>query len=275
MCGTINGDDMDRCSVRFNQDDHGDRPIEGAGGHPSMRRTFEESGSHSNKIAKPSGKVLHASKCNTGARVFSSRLLDMLSAKRGGGMQRLTSEARADLAWFGAFLHAFNGVSLMKSGIAQAVVHVDSCLQGGGGICDGMGYYKQTYPEAITKCQFSINALECLNTLIAIRLWCKEWSGLTVLIFVDNWATVCALNSGRAQDVLMRGALREVWWIAALSDINIKVRHKPGVEMHIADTLSRAEFSKMYTNRYEEFARNTKEVERRVPWNMLGPPLPI
>ena len=98
-------------------------------------------------------------------------------------MQRLTTEARADLAWFGAFLQAFNGVTLIKSGIANVVVHVDSCLQGGGRICDGLGYYKQVYPEAIRKCEFSINALECLNTLIAIRLLVQRMVGVNCVDF--------------------------------------------------------------------------------------------
>ena len=217
------------------------------------------------------GKILHASKCNTGARVFASRLLDMVSATRGGRRQRLSEEAKADLAWFGAFLHSFNGISMMKSKVAQFVVHVDSCLHGGGGVCDGLGYYKQSYPASIKDCHFSINALECLNTLIAIRLWSKEWTGTTVLIFVDNWATVCALNSGRAQDPLMRGALREAWWLAALMDVNIEVRHKPGSQMTVADTLSRADLSELCARRYEEFARDTTERQRSVTWNMLGP----
>ena len=222
------------------------------------------------------GKILHASKCTTGAKVFASRLLDLVSVARFRKMVRLSEEARADLAWFGAFLHAFNGITLMKPEVAQRVVHVDSCLGGGGGgLCDGLGYYKIKYPNSITRWGFSINALECLNALIAIRLWMKEWAGLTVLIFVDNWATVCALNSGRAQDPVMRGALREVWWLAAMADVNVIVRHKPGSEMETADTLSRASLSESCRARFEKFAEETVELQRSVTWEMLRPPLPI
>ena len=79
------------------------------------------------------GKVLHAAKCTSGARVFASRILDMLSAARGQRQVRLSEAARGDLAWFGAFLHTFNGISMMKQEVAQQIVHVDSCLVGGGG----------------------------------------------------------------------------------------------------------------------------------------------
>ena len=156
------------------------------------------------------GKIMHASKCTPAARVFTSRLLDMISAARIQGGIALTQEARADLAWLAAFLHCFNGRTMMKVTQAQRVVHVDSCLQAGGGICEGTGYYKQAYPESILQCGFSINTLECFNVLISVRLWVTLWSGLVVLVFVDNWATVCALNSGRATDPLMRAALREI-----------------------------------------------------------------
>ena len=49
-------------------------------------------------------------------------------------------------------------------------------------MCQDLGFYRQDYPDSIKKCGFSINALECFNTLLAIRLWVKEWSGLTILI---------------------------------------------------------------------------------------------
>ena len=221
------------------------------------------------------GKIMHASKCTPAARVFTSRLLDLIAAARNQGMVALTHEARADLAWLAAFLHCFNGKTMMKVTQAQRVVHVDSCLQAGGGICEGVGYYKQAYPDSIMDCGFSINALECFNVLISVRLWVTLWSGLVVLIFVDNWATVCALNSGRASDPLMRAALREIWWLAALNDVEIVVRHKPGAEMDTADTLSRAEVSKIHARKYERFASSATEPQHRVTSTMLSPPLPI
>ena len=138
-----------------------------------------------------------------------------------------------------------------------------------------MGFYTQDYPESIKKWGFSINALECFNTLLAIRLWVREWSGVTVLIFVDNWATVCALNSGRVQDPLMRGCLREAWWLTAMLDINLVVRHKPGTEMETADTLSRAGLSEAYEKKFAKFVAETSEVQKYLPWEMLQPPLQI
>ena len=168
-----------------------------------------------------------------------------------------------------------HGKTMMKVTQAQRVVHVESCLQAGGGICKGVGYYKQAYPDSITDCRFSINALECFNVLISVRLWVTLWSGLVVLVFVDNWATVCALNSGRATDPLMRAALREIWWLTELNDVEIVVRHKPGAEMDTADTLSRADVSRVHAEKYRRFAASATEPQHGVTSTMLSPPLPI
>ena len=124
----------------------------------------------------------------------------------------------------------FNGVTLIKPSVAQHVIHVDSCLQGGGGICSGLQFYKVLYPSYLQDFGLSISSLECWNFLVAARLWLPTLTGSTVLIFCDNWATVAAINSDRATDPIIRGSLRELWWIAAAHDVQLEVRHKPGAE---------------------------------------------
>ena len=52
--------------------------------------------------------------------------------------------------------------------------------------------------------------------------------------------TMCAAGLARAEDPLIRGALRELWWIAATKDVQISIKHKPGAEMQTPDMLSRA-----------------------------------
>ena len=92
------------------------------------------------------GKLFHATKCTTGARTFFNRLLDALATQH-AGIITLGSDAKADITWFTSFLGHFNGVTLIKPSVAQHVIHIDSCLQGGGGICSGLQFYKVTYPS--------------------------------------------------------------------------------------------------------------------------------
>ena len=169
------------------------------------------------------GKPFHATKCTSGARIFISRLLYALATERSGTIF-LGPDAKADLHWFISFLGQFNGVTLIKPSTAQHFIHVDSCLQGGGGLWSGLEHYKIFYPDFLQDLGLSISSLEYWNLLVAARLWLPALAGSTVLIFCDNWATVAAINSGK----VIRGSLRELWWIAASHDVQLEVRHKPG-----------------------------------------------
>ena len=102
------------------------------------------------------GKLFHATKCTTRARTFFNRLLDALATQHAGTIT-LGSDARADITWFTNFLGHFNGVTLIKPSVAQHVIHVDSCLQGGGGLCSGLQFYKVLYPSYLQEFGFSIS----------------------------------------------------------------------------------------------------------------------
>ena len=100
----------------------------------------------------------------------------------------------------------------------------------------------------------------------------SSWKGLTVLIFSDNWATVCAMQSGRAQDPLIRSVMREAWLLAALGDVELVIRHLPGADMGVADALSRESFSEEARVVFERFRAEAGEVEVGVSRQALSPP---
>ena len=73
----------------------------------------------------------------------------------------------------------------------------------------------------------------------------------------------------------MRGALRELWLIAATWDVELVVRHRPGVELVIPDMLSRVTISEAADQKVANFAGLAVEKERKVHWAALMPPLPL
>ena len=221
------------------------------------------------------GKLFHAVKCTVSARVFLSRLLDLLREATNKQSVVISEKARADAWWCASFLHAFNGVTLAKPDAAEVVAFVDSCLVGAGGACRGYGYYSIAYPDSITSGGLSISSLECFSVLLPLRIWVRAWSGLHVLLYCDNAATVSALESGRAQDPLIRGSLREVWWLSAVWDVQLTVRHRPGAEMEEADLLSRADTSPAFKTRFETYVRENPDSHIHVETVHLSPPIPI
>ena len=96
-----------------------------------------------------------------------------------------------------------------------------------------------------------------------------------MLIPSDNVSTVAAMCSGRAQDPILRGVLREAWLISALNDVDIMVRHLPGVRMGIADQLSRETVQAGAAEFVRVFKKEPGEVEMEVPRFLLGPPIAL
>ena len=221
------------------------------------------------------GKVFHVTKCSPPARRFTSRILDLFRAMHDRKTSPISLQAKMDTSWLLAFLPRFNGISLIKSEMADHVAQVDACLTGAGGICDNFGYYSLQFPEEITECVFSISSLECYNILVACRLWAAEWSGKHVLLYSDNWAAVCALNSGTANDPLIRASIREIWWLIATHDVELTVRHRPGASMLTADALSRRHTSQAHADRLGALLFNRDETEREIVRDLLLPPIPI
>ena len=74
---------------------------------------------------------------------------------------------------------------------------------------------------------------------------------------------------------IIRGSLRELWWIAATHDIQLEVRHKPGAEMLAAHTLSWAALSAATTLKFEQLAQAVQEQEVQSPPTALLPPFPL
>ena len=172
------------------------------------------------------GKVFHAIKCTPGGRRFTSRLLQQLSITAASQITApVTHDARMDATWLAAFLPHFNGITLIKSTVFT--VEVESCLLGGGGVCE---VFQGVLPSAHHKLWFFDSITGMLKLLLSLRLWKHHWAGKHVFIYSDNWAVVCALQSGKAYDHLIQGCIREMWWIAALADIELTVRHKPGAQ---------------------------------------------
>ena len=221
------------------------------------------------------GKLLYVAKCSEPARKFTTRVLDLLRATQQCSPQPITTGAKLDVSWFLAFLPVYNGITLIKEETAQMVAQVDACPLGAGGICAGWQYYSLDFPPAILQCHFSIASLECYNILIACRLWIQRWSGMHILLYSDNWASVCALNSGVAADPLIRACSREIWLLTAIHDVELTVRHRPGAEMHTADALSRKGLSAAHAGRAKRLVADRKEEACLVPTTLLMPPLPI
>ena len=188
------------------------------------------------------GKLSFISKCVRQSRLFLSRILALLrTLKQNGHCTRLTAEFRRDIAWWLRFMRTYNGVSMISSLVwtaPDAVFSTDACLSGCGGLTQSQ-YFHVEFPVDVLARFSEIHLLEALAILVALRLWGHLWAGCRIQVLCDNAAVVSALTSGKVKDQSLAAISREIWYLAASQDFELRAVHLPGEENRAADFLSR------------------------------------
>ena len=101
-------------------------------------------------------------------------------------------------------------------------------------------YYTLQYtPEQQRKYPLIVH-LEAINLLIAYRtLLPVDTQGFIITVYTDNMASSQALHTGRATDPILAACARQLWLEAARRDHQVVIKHKRGVDIPLADALSR------------------------------------
>ena len=89
--------------------------------------------------------------------------------------------------------------------------------------------------------------------------------GTTPAIKSDNAATVCFLSSGKGRDSKMLSLDRNVWFVFARSNIQLKACHISSEENRKADLRSRWSLGEVYHLRFKDLFKSRVVVERLVP----------
>jgi hypothetical protein len=198
------------------------------------------------------GKLQFVAKCVKPGRLFIARMLETLWAIGGnGGSIRLSSEFKADVYWWQKFLHMYNGVSVLsKSQFLQPgqTFQTDACLSSCGGVCEGEAFSTQ-FPAFIADSQLDINSLELLTVVVASKLWGHKWAGLRILVQCDNEVSTMVINFGRSRSQFLNLCARELLFVAAQNDFDIRAAHIAGSTNTLADSLSRCRLDLAFRDR--------------------------
>lgn len=187
------------------------------------------------------GRLNFVSDCVRAGKVFMARLLAFLRSTPLRGSIPIPPECKKDIFWWRTFMASYNGVSMMLMEAWSApdeLLATDACLVGGGGWCEGE-FFHSSFPPFTFELGLHINDLELLVIVVALKLWKNKFRGKRILVQCDNKTSVDVLNSGRARSSFFNSCLREVAFVAAQWDFEIKAVHIPGVSNRIPDLLSR------------------------------------
>ncbi|XP_053383791.1 uncharacterized protein LOC128549997 [Mercenaria mercenaria] len=190
------------------------------------------------------GKLNFIGACVKPSRIFVSRLLNWLRElyERDALQQsHIPSEVKKDLLWWNEFLSLYNGVSLMSLGDwsePDQIFSSDSCLESCGGYWEG-NYFHVQFPVYILDKNLHIGALEMLSLVVCLHLWGSNFKHRRIIVLCDNLSVCIALNTGKARCSFLQSCLREVCFIAAINEFEIRAQHILTSENRIADCLSR------------------------------------
>lgn len=187
------------------------------------------------------GDLQHASSVVSPGRTFLRRMIQTSTiGKKPYHHIRLGRDFRSDLTWWGLFLEAWNGVSLLravKRDSPDIVITSDASGSWGCGAFWQQKWFQCSWHKSWET--VDILAKELLPIVIAAAIWGKGWRGRTVLCRCDNAAVVALINSGYCKHETAMHLLRCLFFIAAHFDFDIFARHIPGSLNVAADALSR------------------------------------
>lgn len=114
----------------------------------------------------------------------------------------------------------------------------DACLNGCGGFWKGAFFHSKFPAEYISK-SFHITALEVIAIIICLKLWGSYFKGKRIIVFCDNMAACQIINTGNSKCHILQECLREICFLAAVYEFEIKSVHLESESNRIADHLSR------------------------------------
>ena len=113
-----------------------------------------------------------------------------------------------DIEWWQTFMPKFNGKSLMleMNGVNLTKFRWSSdAWKMGAGSWFNRQFFHARFPQFLLNRELSINCLECITVIDALKIWSAQCAHKCILILCDNLVTVRVINSGSA-----RNSIR--WW---------------------------------------------------------------
>lgn len=191
------------------------------------------------------GKLNFVASCVKPSRIFISRLLQWLRSIdktcTNSVTHKIPNYVKKDLVWWQNFLPRYNGISLMSYeewSSPDEIFSSDSCLSGCGGFWKG-AYFHSVFPEEIMQNNWHISALEMLSIIVCLRLWGSYFKGLKIIVFCDNEAVCTVINTGKTKCEILQEFLREICFLAAVYEFELRTVHLTSSENRICDHLSR------------------------------------
>ena len=220
------------------------------------------------------GKLNFVACCVRPGHIFISRLIRWLKVlyKEDKCEHLIPEYVKKDILWWYRFLPTYNGVSMMMYEQwlnPDELFFSDACLVGCGGFWQGR-YFHKLFPDKIKRKNFNINVLEMIAIIICLKIWGNHFRGKRIQIFCDNFAICQVISSGKAKCENLQDGLREIAFLAATMEFEIRTVHIESKMNLLADKLSRWDLDVRYKEEFFEAAKKYKLQEFEIGDEMFA-----
>ena len=118
-----------------------------------------------------------------------------------------------------------------------SLIDTDAMLVGAGGVCKGH-YFHAQFSQVIAHEAHIIAHLELLAFILALKAWPHLVANTKFVAHLDNMVAVAAINSGCSWDPYINAELREIAYLLAVHNFEVRAHHIPGVTNTIPDLFS-------------------------------------
>ncbi|XP_055345768.1 uncharacterized protein LOC129593467 [Paramacrobiotus metropolitanus] len=194
------------------------------------------------------GSLQFAARCVPAGRLFTRRMINLLSSGSVTGSINLCAEFHADLNWWREYLPKWNGTSsfICSDWLTSDVLNLytdASAVTGFGGYFDGR-WFCSRWPESVLKNNLCIQLLELFPILIACTIWGSHFRCRRLIFHCDNRSVVDAWKCLGSKNLTMLHLMRKLLMSAAVENFTVKIEHIDGFDNCIADALSRFQFDR-------------------------------
>ena len=197
-------------------------------------------------LQKVLGSLVWASAVVRSGVVFFNRLLALLrKLKHPSHSIYFSREAKKDVSWWLNTLRSFEGKSPIPPAVWTPLVSfaTDASLEGCGMVW-GRRALAGLFPIEFD--DLDITKKEMLAVMVAVKHWFHELANSKVRIFVDNQACVALLNYGISRSPFLASCLRDIQFILAKFNIELRAEYIMSKDNCLADMCSRAFTDEMH-----------------------------
>ena len=192
------------------------------------------------QLQQLTGKLSWAATVVKGGRTYLQRVLDLIRPlQKPHHKAKLTMDFYADIQWWVRCLDSFNRKPIIDYASRTIPIYTDACNQGGGILAPFDWFYVDWKIDTPRLAAEHINIKETMSVVIALQLWAPFLQNSRVIVFTDNTTTRAHINKGACRNPQLMCHLRELFWLAALYNIDIVCKHIPGAQNIYADSISR------------------------------------